>query len=374
MGQILLTSQNNGITQISNLFIDEHMTDANEVELKLYLYLLRCISGNLPVSIGSIAERFNYSERDINRALTYWQKAGLLSVEFDGNDRVTSICLKDPAALAGAPTQAAPAEPTQSVRAQDFQMIQNAQTVQDAQPSSFTPAPSSDIKPFYSVDQMNDFKNKEDVKQLLFVAEMHMGKQLAPADLRTLLFIYDALSFPVDLISYLVEYCVNSDHRNMRYIEKVALAWADRGITTVDEAKAMGSSGQYRKEAFAVLRALGISGRTIVNSDMEYVAKWMGDYGFPIEMVLEACNRTIAAISSPSFQYVDSILKKWYDSGVRTLDDASAADEQFQAAKKAEEEKASKPAARTMPRKAAANFSQRNDDFNALANKIIMNQ
>lgn len=359
MGQILLTSQNNGITQISNTFIDEHMTDANEVQLKLYLYLLRCISGNLPVSIGSIAERFNYSERDINRALRYWHKADLLSVEFDGNDRVTSICLRDPSSIGSRTTADAP-------------VPENTAPSPAPEKAAAAPAPSSDIKPFYSVDQMNEFKSKEEVKQLVFVAEMHMGRTLSPADLRTLLFIYDALSFPVDLISYLVEYCANSDHRNMRYIEKVALSWAERGIKTVDEAKSLGSSGQYRKEAFAVLRALGISGRTIVNSDLEYIAKWIGDYGFSIEMILEACKRTIAAISSPSFQYVDSILKRWYDAGVRTLDDAAAADEQFQASKKAEETRHAKPAHKA-PHK-SANFNQRNDDFNALADQLIMKQ
>jgi len=45
------------------------------------------------------------------------------------------------------------------------------------------------------------------------------------------------LDFSTDLIEYLVEYCVSKGHTSIRYIEKVALAWADNHITTVEQAK-----------------------------------------------------------------------------------------------------------------------------------------
>ena len=41
----------------------------------------------------------------------------------------------------------------------------------------------------------------------------------------------------VDLIDYLIEYCVGRDHRSIRYIETVAMAWKEEGITTVEMAK-----------------------------------------------------------------------------------------------------------------------------------------
>ena len=34
----------NDSTLVSNLFIDEYMKDANDAQLKIYLYLLRCMS------------------------------------------------------------------------------------------------------------------------------------------------------------------------------------------------------------------------------------------------------------------------------------------------------------------------------------------
>ena len=42
MASISLTAdERSGFTQLPDIFIDEYMNDANEVQLKLYLYLLR---------------------------------------------------------------------------------------------------------------------------------------------------------------------------------------------------------------------------------------------------------------------------------------------------------------------------------------------
>ena len=62
----------------------------------------------------------------------------------------------------------------------------------------------------------------------------------------------------VDLIDYLIEYCVGRDHRSIRYIETVAMA-GEEGITTVEMAK--DSTSRYSKEYFSVLKAMGITNR-----------------------------------------------------------------------------------------------------------------
>ena len=51
----------------------------------------------------------------------------------------------------------------------------------------------------------------------------------------------------------------------MRYIEKVALAWADKGIQTVKQAKA--ASSGYNDTAFSVLGAFGITNRQPAKSN-----------------------------------------------------------------------------------------------------------
>ena len=56
-------------TVVSNLFIDEYMKDANDAQLKVYLYLLRMMSARIPTSVSDIADKFNHTEKDVLRAL-----------------------------------------------------------------------------------------------------------------------------------------------------------------------------------------------------------------------------------------------------------------------------------------------------------------
>ena len=67
-----------GVTVVSNRFIDEFMPQANDAQLKIYLYLLRAVSAGLPLDISEIADAFNHTEKDVMRALKYWEKRGVL--------------------------------------------------------------------------------------------------------------------------------------------------------------------------------------------------------------------------------------------------------------------------------------------------------
>ena len=93
---------------------------------------------------------------------------------------------------------------------------------------------------------------------------------------------------------------------------------------TVEEARAYSRS--FSKESFAVMKAMGLTGRNPADSEFELMEKWFRTYGFTKEIVVEACNRTIKTIHNPSFQYADRILSDWKDAGVRTMSDIAALD------------------------------------------------
>ena len=62
-------------TIVPNQFIDRFMPSANGEFVKVYLYLLRCIHSHASnCTISEIADKFNNTEMDIQRALRYWQK------------------------------------------------------------------------------------------------------------------------------------------------------------------------------------------------------------------------------------------------------------------------------------------------------------
>lgn len=306
MADITLHKDDHTTTTVDNLFIDQYMTDANGEFVKIYLYLLRCMnSPDCCFSISRTADKFNHTEKDIQRALKYWEKMNLLQLEYAQDDSISGIYFLE--------TQAA---------ARD----------DDSVPLKKTSAPAR--KSSYTAGELKAFREKEEVQELMFVAESYLARPLTSTDIQKLLFWYDGLSFSVDLIVYLMEYCIAGGHSSLHYMDKVALNWKDEQIKTVEQAKR--SSQTHSKLHYAVLKALGIQKRSLVPAELSFINKWNREYGFGQDIITEACNRTILAIHQPSFEYTDRILTSWKRQNVRTSADIHKADEAYQAAKAAE--------------------------------------
>ena len=73
-------SSSGGVTLIENIFIDQYMPKANGEFVKLYLYLLRCADTERELTLSSIADVFDHTEKDVKRALAYWEKLKLLKL------------------------------------------------------------------------------------------------------------------------------------------------------------------------------------------------------------------------------------------------------------------------------------------------------
>lgn len=209
------------------------------------------------------------------------------------------------------------------------------ESAETAPVTSPKPAPAVVSDPSSKVPDIRQFKSRKEFKELLFVAEQYLGKTLSVTDIDSITYFYETLEMSVELIEYLIEYCVENGHKSMHYIQKVALSWHKQDIKTVDQAKT--SSLLYNKNCYSILNAYGIKGRAPAASEIAYIRKWNEEYAFSLDIILEACNRTMNAIHQPSFDYTDSILKKWHAQNVRHLKDIAALDASFTREKRAEE-------------------------------------
>ena len=200
-------------TIISNIFVDRYMKDANGEFVKVYLYLLRHMN-DVPgeLSLCEIADSLNHTENDIVRALRYWSEHDVLNVDFDGTGVPVSVIINDLTAFETAATH------------------ESAVSVSDNK------VPSDSASSF-SRAEFDELREREDIKQLLYIVEKYIGAPLSPTDVRTILYIRETLGMSGELIEYLVEYCVSNQHTSLRYMEKVAINWTEQGISTVDAAK-----------------------------------------------------------------------------------------------------------------------------------------
>ena len=348
-------------TTVSDIFIDQYMPKANGEFVKVYLYLLRATgSGAGIATISEIADHFSNTEADIVRALNYWASEGILQVQTGADGQITGINL---CSLAVTGMQAAQSNIQSSVADNATQnnmqsgVINNAvqnnmqsnldnntaqnisgadSQVQDSvveklkNQATDKPAPSQKE---YTLDEIKEFRKNPDISELFFIIETYLKHTLSSTDTNMVLYWLDELHFSTDLVEYLVEYCITKGHSSLRYMNKVALGWADAGIKTVDQAK--DDAAAHSQIYYSVMKALGITGRNLVDSEVSLINKWVGEYGFDMELVKAACSKTISAIQKPSFEYTDSILTNWRKKDVHTLKDVEVLDANFAKANKA---------------------------------------
>lgn len=82
------TTYPTGGTLLPNAFVDNYMIRANGEYIKVYIYLLRMVSDGANFSIPCLADVLELTERDVTRALKYWEKESLLRMELkDSRDQ-----------------------------------------------------------------------------------------------------------------------------------------------------------------------------------------------------------------------------------------------------------------------------------------------
>ncbi len=308
-------------TAVSNCFIDEYMKDANDAQLKVYLYLLRMMHANLSFSVSDIADKFNHTEKDVLRALRYWEKQKLLTLDYDADRNLVGIhlCELTPGGSFVSHSSAVSLQP------------QEPAGVPNARPAAAVPEPAEQpdpyAKPVYSADQLRSFKEQENTAQLLFVAQVYVGRPLTASDMKTILYLSDVLHFSDDLIDYLIQYCVDRGKKDFRYMEKVAISWAQQGITTPKQAQK--AALKYDKSVYAIMNELGKSSAP-TSKELEYINRWIGEYGFSTDIIFEACERTVLAVDKHRFEYAEGILSSWRKENVRQKSDIKRVDEQHQ--------------------------------------------
>ena len=376
-------------TLISNRFIDDFMPQANGEFVKVYLYLLRSVQSHAyNFTISAIADKFNNTEMDIIRALRYWQKTGILRLDENPEGQICGIHMlplyketdpQDFVATQGQITN----EATVSVASQTQisgdaipSVNENAAIKADKvkailEASSALNDPVSDVvetpaKRKYTLDEITAFSKDESISELFFIVETYIRHPLSESDVNTVLYWREELHFSNDLIVYLLEYCISKGHSSMRYLDKVAIGWHANNITTVEQAKE--DAAIHSQAYYGVMKALGITGRSLVNSETAFIRKWTKEYAFDLALIQEACSRTISATHQPSFEYTDSILTSWHKNQVHTLDDVKRIDASYSKAKKTSA-KAGNSA--TVKRNSFNNFNPRNYDYENLEGTLL---
>ncbi len=415
-GISLIADTESGVTELSNIFIEHYMSDANEVQLKLYIYLLKLRSTGRSVEFSDIVDFLDFSERDVMRALHYWEEKHLIYVGYRkdalGEDDVhkpgrkssrayakkaesiTSIRFADPAELlyrmdadSERLMSVEEEEPADVPETEEQDCYSDEDIASDAQPAGHRSVRNrkkvedmeidpDKIKGAYTVADVKEYKKSKDAKTLVTAAQLYFGRPIGSTEITSIMFLSYSLKMPVDLIDYLMQYCAENK-KDFYAVEATALQWLENGVDSVEKAKEYCSAQIKAPDARekAVLSLLGRNGN-FAQGELDAVHRWFTTYGFSEEIIKEACNRTVVNVEDHRIAYAEKILKDWFNSGVSVVEDIESLDEEYR--KKRAGAKAATSGHTTSAGQARAgkkngtfgNFEERQDDYDLLVKKL----
>lgn len=109
---------------------------------------------------------------------------------------------------------------------------------------------------------------------------------------------------------------------DIRYIEKVAIAWHDSGVRSIEDAQKHIKMHEDKWNKYrSIANYLGFKDSDISKPQEEFMEKWLFKMNLPLDVILEACRICIMRINESNFSYIDAILSDWHKNGIKNIND-----------------------------------------------------
>ena len=265
-------------TQVASL-----LPQCSGTALKVLLQILS--APQEPISSSRLSGLLGYPPADVEEALDYWCKQGLLASH------------------------------------QNFQQEESEQL-------SFLPKPK--VRRISTRRSMTNQEmellcvNDPNVSYLIQEAQSMLGRPLSSPERETLcsFYYYDDLS--VEYLMLVLMYCVNQDKTNFRYFEKVVSNMLEKEVDSYDKAERyLENYAEQEQNEGLVRSAFGIHDRALTTKEKSYISSWFEDFGYDISIIKLAYERTIDNIGKQSFPYTNKILSAWHEKGIKDAREAS---------------------------------------------------
>lgn len=261
------------ITPIENMFIQQYLVKSPGDYVKVYIYCLNlCYFPNSEASITfeSIATALKLNAEDVQRAMRYWCRLGVMTVEsFDENLDIEMHSAKE-------------------------MLLRN------------------DVADSFNLYQFREFNNA--LSDVFFPRILDTQDYILYQDMIN---IFDVTGeYVIEAVKYAVKTAKSVDIP-YKYVEKIIEAWKNDNVNTVEALKTyLEKRDSTYKELSTILRYLGMN-RAPTIPELNCYKKWTEEYKFSFEAIKEACNATISA-NSPTIKYLDSILVGLYEKKAST--------------------------------------------------------
>lgn len=238
-----------------------------------------------PISSSRLSGLLGYPPADVEEALDYWCKQGILSSR------------------------------------QGFEE-------EDSEQLSFLPKPK--VRRVSSRRSMTNQEmdllcvNDPNVSSLIQEAQSMLGRTLSSPERETLCSFYSYDNLSVEYLMLVLMYCINQEKTNFRYFEKVVSNMLEKDVDSYDKAERyLANYAEQEQNEGLVRSAFGIHDRALTTKEKSYISSWFDDFGYDISVIKLAYERTIDNIGKQSFPYINKILSAWHEKGIKDAREAS---------------------------------------------------
>jgi phosphopantothenoylcysteine decarboxylase/phosphopantothenoylcysteine decarboxylase/phosphopantothenate--cysteine ligase len=179
----------------------------------------------------------------------------------------------------------------------------------------------------YSLEDVEAHLQDPQVELLFERVEEILGKLLKDSERQMYLSFYDEMGMSVELIEFMLEYCLERGKKGSAYLRAVAQNWVEQGIDDVETAQEYISL--FNNEFREILRHFGISGRDPIPKEIQYMQRWLTEDNFSLDIIRLACEKTIINKANANFPYADGILSKWKAENITTIAEIEALEKDY---------------------------------------------
>ncbi|MBS4534425.1 DnaD domain protein [Clostridium sp. D2Q-14] len=306
-----------GDTTIENIFINDFMPMAHGTYVKVYLLgykYAKDMDDNIRVDNRTIAKHLNIPLGDVLNAWDFWESKGIIrkKIENEGNDIDYTVEFLNLKQL----------------------YINNVIKPKAANENTYNKKNNFNKPYTATADELLEAKNSPAINNMFNEIRTALRRYITPNESKRIYEWIDNFNMSPDVIVRAFQFSVeNKNNRRISFVEGIIKNWYADGITNIenlDEYMSKNDQKFYRYNK--ILRYLGLKGLAS-EPQKKYINKWFDEWNFNMDLVLLACDET-TKISEISFDYIDGVLKNWFNANINSIEDLEKRKEDFKLNKK----------------------------------------
>ncbi len=261
-------------TEIPNIFFAEHLSNIPGDYLKIYLYLVFLSKYNGEISINDLSRKLALPINAINEGIKYLEKEELIFRKTQG-----------------------------------FEIV-------DLQQKTLNNLYNLKIEQSKEKIEKNE-QNKERIRLIEYLNNKYFQGVMGPtwySDIDTWM---DKFGFDEQVMINLFDYCYNKSALHKNYVQAVAEAWGLNKIKNIDDLEAYYTlQDKLMKIKKEIAKKLGRR-NGLTQYEEAYIENWVNVYKYDFSIIEIALKRTTLQ-STPSFEYINNVIKDWNERNLRT--------------------------------------------------------